>query len=137
MRATHRRGAAATELALFLPFLALLFFVAVDYARAFRAAQVIDGCARTGALYASGAAGRDPDAATPEQAAVQAAVAQGADLSPPLQPGNVTITTGTGTVTVTVSYQFAMATGYVGAPSGLTVTRAVTMPIAPKPPGAR
>ena len=58
MRATHRRGAAATELALFLPFLALLFFVAVDYARAFRAAQVIDGCARTGALYASGAAGR-------------------------------------------------------------------------------
>src|SRR5205823_599249 len=55
MRATHRRGAAATELALFLPFLALLFFVAVDYARAFRAAQVIDGCARTGALYASGA----------------------------------------------------------------------------------
>ena len=141
--ATHRpgpsgrRGVAATELALLLPFLAFLFFVAVDYCRAYRAAEVIDTAARSGALYASRTAARDPDAETPEQAAVRAAVTEGAGLSPPLRSEDVTVTPSGPVVTVTVSYRFAMVTSYTGVSDGVTITRSVTMIRAPQPPGAR
>ena len=136
-RKARRRGVAATELALLLPFLAFLFFVAVDYCRAFHTAQVIDTAARSGAMYASRAAGRDPAAGTPEQAAVRAAVPEGAGLSPPLRPEDVTVTSGTSGVTVTVSYPFAMVTSYTGVSDGVVITRSVTMTPAPQPPGAR
>ena len=83
-RNMRRRGVAATEMALLLPFLALLFCVAIDFCRAFQTAQVMDSCARNGALYASGTAGRDPSSTTPEEAARQATLAEGASLNPPL-----------------------------------------------------
>jgi Flp pilus assembly protein TadG len=131
---------AAAELAILLPFLALLFFVAVDYCRAFHAAQVIDGCARAGAMYASGASARDPDAAatpTTADAARQAAVAEGAGLSPPVRPENVAVVAGPGVVTVTVTYTYPVVTGFTGLSDGFTITRSVTMAVAPQPPGAR
>lgn len=133
----RRRGAAAIEMALLLPFLAFLFFVAVDYSRAFYAAQVVDSAARSAALYASAAVDRDPDAATPEQAAVQAAVVEGAGLTPPLAAEDVTVAADGGAVTVTVRYRFAMATSYTGVSDGLEIVRSVTLPAAPRPPGAR
>ncbi len=136
----RRRGVAATELAILLPFLAFLFFVAVDYCRAYHAAQVIDNCARSGAMYGSGVSGRNPDApatATTADAAKQAAVAEGAGLVPPLRPEDVSVATGAGVVTVTVTYQYPMVTGYAGVADGFTITRSVTMSVAPQPPGAR
>ena len=48
-----RRGAAAVELALVLPFLAFLFVIAVDWSRIFYFTVIVTSCARNGALYAS------------------------------------------------------------------------------------
>src|SRR5207248_1770312 len=104
---------------------------------AFQAAQVVSTAARSGALYASGSADRDPDVATPADAGRQAAVAEGASLDPPLRAEDVAVTTGPGGVTVTVTYRFKMLTGYAGFADGLTIARTVTMSVAPKTPGAR
>lgn len=46
-----RRGAAAVELAVLLPFLAFLFAIATDFARVFHYSQVIENCALNGAVY--------------------------------------------------------------------------------------
>jgi Flp pilus assembly protein TadG len=53
-RPNHERTAAATvELAVLLSFLAFLFVIAVNFARIFYYSQVVENCARQGALYAS------------------------------------------------------------------------------------
>jgi Flp pilus assembly protein TadG len=127
---------AATELALVLPFLALLFCVTVDFCRAFHTAQVVDSCARNGALYAGGTAASDPNSTTPDAAARQAAVNEGASLNPPLQAEDVSVTIAPEGATVTVNYRFALLTSYTGFSSAITITRTVTTPIAPKSPGA-
>jgi Flp pilus assembly protein TadG len=130
----RRPGAAATELAILLPFLALMFVVAVDFCRVFFQAQTVQGCARAGALYASGAVPGDPSQ-TPADQAVQAAVAEGASLSPPVAAADVTVTTAGNQVTVTVVHRFTTITGFPGVPGTLNVTRSVTMNVAPKAPG--
>ncbi len=119
-------------MALALPFLALLFGVAVDFCRSFQAAQVIDSAARTAALYASGTAATDPST-SPSDAATQAAVAEGASLQPPLTTSGVKITTGASGATVTVTYSFELFTAYLGLGDALTIQRSVTLPVAPKP----
>ncbi len=137
-RTTHheRKGIAAAELALLLPFLALMFCVAVDFCRAFRAAVVLDDCARSGALYASGAAAHNTDTTTATDAATQAAVAEGVALTPPLKAENVAVAIGTNSATVTVTYPFPLVTSYLGFSRNLSIARAVTLPLAPKAPGA-
>src|SRR5579871_5972322 len=128
----HRKGAAAAEMALVLPFLAFLFCVAVDYCRSFQAAQIIDSAARSAALYASGAADVDPST-TASAAAVQAAVTEGASLDPPLTASDVSVPTPSGGVaTVTITYSFPLFTGYTGLGDALTIRRTVTMPLAPQ-----
>src|SRR5262245_49516945 len=52
-RTPCRRGAAAVEAAILLPFLLFLFLVAVDYCRLFYFSQVVTNCARNGAAYLS------------------------------------------------------------------------------------
>lgn len=53
-RADHeRRGAAAVELAVLLPFLVFLFVIAVDFGRIFYFSQTIENCARNKAIYGS------------------------------------------------------------------------------------
>src|SRR5437868_11657545 len=52
--ATHRRGTAAAELAICLPFVALLFTVAVDFCRLYNQTQIVQGCAEAAAFYAAG-----------------------------------------------------------------------------------
>ncbi len=116
-------------MALLLPFLAFLFCVAVDYCRSFQAAQVIDSAARSAALYASGAADVDPST-TAADAAVQAAVTEGASLNPPLPSSGVAVSTGGGSATVTVTYSFELFTSYTGITDALTIQRTVTMPLA-------
>src|SRR5438270_11392137 len=49
----RRRAAAIVELALLLPFLALLFAAAADFGRVFYYYVTVTNCARSGALYAS------------------------------------------------------------------------------------
>ena len=126
-----RRGVAAVELAVLLPFLAFLFVIAVDYARIFYFSQVLDNCARNGALYAS-----DPvaQASSPYTSVQQAALADAANLSP--QP-TVTSTTGTDAagnayVQVTVAGQFKTVTNFPGVPNTVNLSRTVQMRVAPQ-----
>jgi Flp pilus assembly protein TadG len=78
----RRGGGAATEMALLLPFLGLMFAAAVDFGRVLQAGQTLQECARAGAMYASGTAWTAA-ATGPAQAAANAACASGTSLSPP------------------------------------------------------
>jgi Flp pilus assembly protein TadG len=53
LRFKPRRGTASVELAILLPFLTFIFLIAVNFARVFYFSQIIENCARNGALYAS------------------------------------------------------------------------------------
>jgi Flp pilus assembly protein TadG len=125
-----RRAAAIVELAVLLPILVFLFVIAVDFARVFYFSQVIENCARQGALYAS-----DPKApAYNRYASLQdAALADAPDLTP--QP-TVSSTTGTdaagnGYVAVTVTWQFQTITNFPAVPNNMTISRTVQMRMAP------
>jgi Flp pilus assembly protein TadG len=130
-RVSHERTAAATvELAVLLPVIFFLFVITVDFARIFYYSQVIQNCARQGALYAS-----DPKApaANLYSNLQQAALADAPSLNP--QP-TVTSTTGkdqTGNsyVSVTVTWPFQTVTGFPGIPSNVTLSRTVQMRAAP------
>jgi Flp pilus assembly protein TadG len=138
-----RHGAAAAELAVLLPFVALLFMVAVDFCRLYYQTQTVYGCAEAGACYAAGYAWpnlADATAALAQSPPVQpdsdlarveagrlAAVAEGATLNPPLSEANVQVTIANGFATVTVSYDCTMLTPVLGASRVQTVTRTVTM----------
>jgi Flp pilus assembly protein TadG len=129
-RTAARSGVAAVELAVVLPFLAFLFLIAVDYGRVFYYSQIVENCARNGALYAS-----DPKASNHNlYSTVQdAALADAGNLSP--QP---TVTSSSGTdatgnpyVQVTVSWQFQTVANYPGIPSTVNLSNTVQMRQAP------
>jgi Flp pilus assembly protein TadG len=128
-----RRGVAATELAIWLPFLALMFAVAIDYCRIYFATQTVQNCAAAGATYASGVSVADPAITSASAAVVQAALAEGVSLSPPLQQANVTTTTSGSSVQVTVTYAFPLLTQLPGLGGTVTITRSVTMTALPQP----
>src|SRR5207249_2308644 len=100
-----RRGAAAVELAVLLPFLAVMFAAALDFCRAFYASQAIESAARVAALYASGTTS-NPNASDAATAAKQAAVLECSTLAPPLTEADVSTSTSGGNVVVTVTYDF-------------------------------
>jgi Flp pilus assembly protein TadG len=142
-RGQSRRGTAAAELAICLPFLLLLFAVAVDFCRLYNQTQIVQGCTEAAALYAGGYSWPNQDDATaasragttvqPDSdaarlvAAQQAALAEGASLDPPLQSANVQVTVANGQATVVVTYDCTMLTPLLGASRVQTVTRSVTM----------
>jgi hypothetical protein len=126
-----RRGAAVAEMAVLLPLVAFLFLVAVDFCRVFNCTQVVRGCAEAGAMYAGGYAQADPSVSV-QDAATQAAQAEGAMLNPPLRAADVTVTVANGVATVTVSYNFNTLVGYPGVPRPLPVVRTAQLPVAPK-----
>src|ERR1700719_664983 len=74
-----RRGAAAVEMAILLPFLGLMFTATLDFCRIFHAAQAIQNSAQAAALYASGTAS-NPNASSPADAAQKAARAESPTL---------------------------------------------------------
>jgi Flp pilus assembly protein TadG len=128
-----RRGTAATELALILPFLALVFLAALDFGRVFRVTQVLQQSAFAAALAASGTS--EPSGSPNAADAQAAAVANGAGLNPPLTADNVTIATDdtAGTVTVTVAYDFALLTPVLAGASQVHLTRTLVLRRAPVP----
>ena len=132
--APTRRGAALAEMALLLPFIALMFVAAVDFCRVYYCAQTVESCARSGALYASGTSSASTGT-SPTDAATQAAVLEGTSLDPPLQAQNVAVSFDSSTVTVTVTYTFQTITSFPGLGGPYTVQRSVTMAMAPKAPG--
>ncbi len=126
-----------------LPFVALLFVVAVDFCRLYNQTLTLQACAEAGALYAGGYSWpNQSDAATasiggqivqPDSTAARiagaksAAVADGTSLNPPLDTSNVQVTIANGQATVTVTYTCTMLTPVLGASRQQTITRAVTM----------
>jgi Flp pilus assembly protein TadG len=132
-RKVSRRGAAAVELAVLLPFLAFMFVIAVDWARIFYYSVTITNYARQGALY-----GSDPFAAaqSPYTSIQQAALADGPALNP--QP-TVTSTngvdeSGNSYVAVTVTWPFSTLTNFPGVPGQVSLSRTVQMRVAPTIP---
>ncbi len=131
-RPRARRGAAAAELAILLPFLAIVFVAGLDFARVYYSALTITNCARNGATYAS----MDPNHAADTAGIQAAALADASDLSP---APNVTSSTGTDAdgnpnVQVTVTYDFQMLTPFLATGATFHLTRTVEMRVAPLQP---
>ncbi len=124
----RRRGIAAVELALLLPFLALIFVVAIDFARVFYFDLTVANCARNGALYVC---------QTPTTALDTAGITSAAQMDAGnLNLSQLTVTSSTDSptaptkVTVTVTYPFSTITHYPGF-SNMTLSRTLQMNIGP------
>jgi Flp pilus assembly protein TadG len=157
LRPRHDRpAAAAVELAVLLPFLLFLSAISTDWARLLYHTISIETCARSGALalsdqvtwyqvpgnssratpYPTGfAAAGTPALTAPQQAVLETATR----VEDPSLPAAATVVatqstdaTGSPVVTVTVTRTFTSITGFPGVPSAETLTRAVTMRVAPQ-----
>jgi Flp pilus assembly protein TadG len=132
----RRRGAAAAELAILLLPMLYLVVMGADLARMLAAYTVITNCARNGALYLCDST---TSANSPYTSYQQAAMADGSSLSPALSSSKITSASGTDTsgsyVAVTVAYDFpVLATKFFGGSSTYTISRTVTMRVAPATP---
>lgn len=121
-----RRGTAVAELAVLLPFIVFLFVAAVDFGRVFYYSQIIENCARQGALYACDSKSA---AANLYANVTDAATADATGLSP--KP-TVSSTTGTDKasnpwVSVTVTWKFSTLTTFPWIPQDTSISRTVQM----------
>ncbi len=128
-----RRGAAAVELGLVLPMLALLFLAAIDFARFYYHYQIVTNAARNGALY-----GCDPVAAVESPyynagGLSAAALADATDLGPQPSVNSQTLSDGSGNtyIQVTVTYTFYTLVSYPGIPNPVPLSSTVQMRVAP------
>jgi Flp pilus assembly protein TadG len=133
VRSDRRRGVAAVELAILLPFLAFVFVVAVDWCRIFYFTVTLDNCARNGALNAFDSYAL---ARSPYSSSSAAALADAANLSPP-----PTVTTSSGVdgygqayAECTVTYTYETLTNFPGVPRDTVITRTVRVYKAPQVP---
>ncbi len=128
-RHSRRRGAAAVELAVLLPFLAFAFVVGIDFCRIFYYVQAVQNAALSGAVYAC----QDATAAADADRIKTLTLADATNLSPApdvtTAPG--TDADGNPTVSVTVTYTFRTITNFPGVPAATKITRTVTMRVAP------
>ncbi len=127
-----RRGAAAVEFAILLPFLAFAFVAATDFCRIFYFSLTISNCARNGALY-----GSTDQARALDTGGIQAAAKADAD-NLDLQLLSVTSCTDSASsptrVEVTVTYAFTTITRYPGIAGLTNLSRTVRMSVVPATP---
>ncbi len=127
-----RRGAAAVEFAVLLPFLCFAFVAAVDYCRVFYFSLTVSNCARNGALYGSA----DQTHALDTSGITAAAEKDASNLN--LQHLGVTSSTDSASspthVQVTVTYPFTTITQYPGIPRQTILSRTVGMSVVPATP---
>jgi Flp pilus assembly protein TadG len=123
-RGSCRRATAAVELSVLLPFLAVMFVIAIDWARIFYYSITIENCARNGALYAADSYAL---VGSPYTSVSEAALAD----APNLQP-TPSVSTSTGTdangrayVDCTVTYNFKTVSNFPLVPSTTVLTRTV------------
>lgn len=129
-RLRARRGVAAVELALLLPLLALLFVLAVDFARIFYYSIIVTNCARNGAIYGC----QDPTRAL-DTAGIDTAAKKDATNLPSVTVTSAADSNTTPTyVDVTVSYPFSTITRFPGVTSTFTIVRKVRMNVSPLTP---
>jgi Flp pilus assembly protein TadG len=127
-----RRGTAAVELAVLLPFLAFLFVLGLDFARVFYFSITLANCARNGAYYGS----QDTTHATDTAGIQAAALADASNLTPSPAVSSTTATDADGNpcVQVTVTYTFRSITHFPGVPVSFTLSRTVQMRTGPTVP---
>jgi Flp pilus assembly protein TadG len=130
---SRRCAAAATELALLLPFLGGLLLITIDFARLYYHYTIVTNCARNGALYLS-----DPTVTneSPYANVTAAAQADASDLSPlpTVNSTNGTDSSSNPYVEVTVTYPFQTISSYPGLPNPINLTRTVRMRVSPTSP---
>jgi hypothetical protein len=146
----RRQAAAAAELAVLLPFLVFIFVITVDFGRIIYYTVTIDNCVHNGAVFASQTfdnqnqqwVGNNQYWQAPSgtlDSVVDATLADGASLSPPLTRDNVSVASGSDAnghneTTVTVTYTFQSITQFPGVPSNVTITRSCQVRVAPATP---
>jgi Flp pilus assembly protein TadG len=133
-RGGKRDGIAATEFALTLPLIVCLFLGTTDFCRVFYYSQTLQACANTGVLFASRTA-RPPSGTASSDAAVNAAMACGAGLSPTVQAANITVQSTGAVSTVTVTCTFQPLVAFPGMPGSIELVRTATATLAPLNPG--
>jgi Flp pilus assembly protein TadG len=124
-RGKSRRGTAAVELAVVLPFLAFVFIVAIDYCRIFYYSLTIQNAALNGAAYGC----QDATHAADTSGIQTAALADASNLSPAPHVSSAAGTDADGNpkVDVTVSYTFTTITRFPGIPTTSALSRTVSM----------
>jgi Flp pilus assembly protein TadG len=133
----RRRGTAAVELAVVLPFLAFLLVITVDFARVFQYQLTLDNCARNGALFGANLRSYQENGwVNSYNDITSATLADGQTLNPPLASNQVTVTKGTGSdgnpnVTVTINYPFTTITQFPAFGTTLNLKASVSMRVAP------
>jgi Flp pilus assembly protein TadG len=130
--ADRRRGVAAVELAVVLPFLAFVFIAGVDFARVFYQHLTLTNCARNGAYYGS----LDSTHAADTSGIQAAAQVDATNLSPTPSVSSQTGTDVNGNpwVQVTVTYTFQTFASYPGIGPTVPLARTVQMRVEPTTP---
>ncbi len=117
-----------------LPFLAFVFAAALDFGRIYHTSQVLETAASTGATYASGTLwvpGMSSQANS--DAAIASVIAAGADLDPPIDSKQVSVTTVNSRTVLTIEYEFPLILGVLYADHVVKFERAITINYAPRP----
>lgn len=131
---TQRDGVAATEFALTLPLIACLFLATTDFCRVFYFSQTLQACANNGVLFSSGTA-KAPPGTVSSDAAVNAALACGAGLSPTMQATDVSVQSVGAVSVVSVRCTFQPLIAFPGMPGAIPLVRTATATLAPLNPG--
>lgn len=121
----RRKAVAAVELAILLPFLLLLFVLAIDFARIFYFSLTVTNCARNGAIHGSQSVSAAGDGSAIKTAAERDAY----NLDPKLL--KVSSKSTSAQVEVTVAYPFRTITNYPGVGGTINLVRTVKMDISP------
>jgi Flp pilus assembly protein TadG len=133
-RADNPRGAVAAEMICVLPFLIFLVAVGVDLARLFYCSQILNTCARNGAIYASDQYHSRESLYTFHEATFRDASNLAVNQRSVDNPIYGTDAEGREFVSVTVRYQFQTITRYFGIPHEIVLSRSVQMNIVPGNP---
>jgi Flp pilus assembly protein TadG len=126
---SSRKGAAAVELAMWLPFLAFLWLGAFDFCRVFYYAVVVESCARSGAIY-----GSYNQTTAKDDAGIKDAAAN-KDGSGILTTANITVTRDNDAnptnLKVSATYTFSIVSKLPWVPNTLTLTRTCELTVPP------
>ena len=144
-------GAAAVELAVALPLLAIMLVGAIDFSRGFRTAMIVMNAARAGALYGTHSVTNSADTTGMQNAATAVLTANSlpgggsvvatrmcqcasdAGVFSATSPANTCSASCTGgthmvvSVTVSATRTFSMVNPFPGLPSSVVITRSSTM----------
>ena len=112
----------------------MLLLGTTDFCRVFYCGQTLQACANDAVLFSSGTA-KPPSGSTSTTAAINAATASGAGLSPPLQSADVSVQSDGVVSTVTVRFSFEPLISYPGMPGQTDLVRTATAVLAPLNPG--